>query len=129
MGEVPDAPDDRDGADPTDGPAPAHGGIVDTGLQHERTALAWDRTALALLVVGALTLRNVGAPFDSVRHAPGYLTLVVGMGLLWAAGRRYRGRQADLRAGDSSVHPRLVVVTGVTTVIVSLVALVTILVG
>jgi uncharacterized membrane protein YidH (DUF202 family) len=118
-----------DAADPTDGPGPPDGGVLDTGLQHERTALAWDRTALGLLVVGALTLRSAGAPFDALRHAPGYLTLVVGMGVLWAAGRRYRRREAELRAGVSPVHPRLVVITGVTTVAVSVMALVTILRG
>lgn len=121
--------DPQDAHDPTDGPGRPEGRVFDTGLQHERTALAWDRTALALLVVGALTLRTVGAPFDALRHAPGYLTLLVGMGVLWAAGRRYRLREADLRAGASPVHPRLVVVTGVTTVAVSVMALVTILRG
>lgn len=122
-----DAGTDTD--DPTDGPRPDGRRVLDAGLQHERTALAWDRTALALLVVGTLTLRTGGAPFDALRHAPGYLTLLVGMGVLWAAGRRYRFREADLRAGGSPIHPRLVVLTGVTTVVVSLVALATILRG
>jgi uncharacterized membrane protein YidH (DUF202 family) len=122
-----DGDDDVD--DPTDGPAPAAGRVFDAGLQHERTALAWDRTALGLMVVGALTLRAVGAPFTTLRHVPGHLTLMVGLGLLWAGARRYRRREADLRAGKSPVRPRLVVVTGVTTVLVSAMALLAVLSG
>lgn len=118
-----------DGVDPTDGPGPDAGRVLDAGLQHERTALAWDRTALALLLVGTLTLRAVGPPFDALRHVPGYVTLMVAMGLLWAAGRRYRVREVDLRVGRSPVHPRLVVITGVTTVVVSVMVLLTILRG
>ena len=104
-------------------------GVPDLGLQQERTALAWDRTALALLVVGALTVRAGGPSFDLLRNAPGFLTVLVGAGLLWAGGRHYRRRATDLRAGGSPVRPRLVVVTGVTTVAISVVALVGILVG
>ena len=115
--------------DPSEGPAPAHGRVFDTGLQHERTALAWDRTGLALMVVGALTLRTAGAPFDTLRHAPGYLTLAVGMWLLWAGSRRYRLREDDLRAGASPVRPGLVVLTGMTTIAISLMALVLVVWG
>lgn len=110
--------------DPVDGPAPAGGSrVVDVGLQHERTALAWDRTALSLLVVGALLLRGVGPPFDDLRHVPGHLTLAVGAALLWASARRYRRRNARLRAGASVVWPRLVRLTGVAAVGAGLAAL------
>jgi uncharacterized membrane protein YidH (DUF202 family) len=103
--------------------------VLDVGLQHERTALAWDRTGLSLLVVGALTLRSGGPPFDDLLHAPGYLALVVGASLLWAGGRRYRRREADLRRGASPVQPHLVLLTGISAVAVSIAALLLILTG
>lgn len=69
------------------------------GLQNERTALAWRRTALACLVVGALLARQVGG--------------LVGVGVLVAvalaaggvdlhAHRRYRHR-VGLLAADRPV--------------------------
>jgi uncharacterized membrane protein YidH (DUF202 family) len=115
---------DPDGA----GPSPPDR-VFDVGLQHERTALAWDRTGLSLLVVGALTLRSGGPPFDDVLHAPGYVAMAVGAWLLWAGGRRYRRREAALRRGETPVRPHLVVLTGVAAVAVSLTALVLVLTG
>jgi uncharacterized membrane protein YidH (DUF202 family) len=116
--------DDPDGAGP-----PRHDRVFDLGLQHERTALAWDRTGLSLMVVGALTLRSGGPPYDDLLHAPGYLALAVGGVLLWAGGRRYRRREADLRRGASPVQPHLVLVTGFTAIGVSVAAMVLILTG
>jgi uncharacterized membrane protein YidH (DUF202 family) len=113
---------DPDGSGP---PPPDR--VLDTGLQHERTALAWDRTGLALLVVGALTLRAGGAPFDGWLHLPSYLAMVVGALLLWAGGRQYARREVTLRAGGSPVQPGLVRLTGIATLAVSLSALVLIL--
>jgi uncharacterized membrane protein YidH (DUF202 family) len=116
--------EDPDGAGPL-----GHGRVFDVGLQHERTALAWDRTGLSLIVVGVLTLRSGGPPYDDVLHAPGYLAMVIGALLVWEGGRRYRRREVDLRAGGSPVRPDLVLVTGMTAVAVSAAALVLILTG
>ena len=112
---------------PSNGDLPPPDQVFDRGLQHERTALAWDRTGLAFLVVAVLTLRSGGPPFDDLRHAPGYVAMVVGGVLLWAAGRRYRRREADLREGRSMVQAGLVVVTGVTALLLSLTALILVL--
>jgi putative membrane protein len=90
--------------------------VFDLGLQHERTALAWDRTALGLIVVGAFTVRGVGGPFGELLHLPGYLAIAFGAVLLWLGARRYRHRDHDLREGSSPVRPRLVILTGVATV-------------
>jgi uncharacterized membrane protein YidH (DUF202 family) len=87
--------------------------VFDGGLQHERTALAWDRTGLSLLVVGALLLRSGGPPYGDVVHLPGYVGLSAGAILLWAGGRRYRRREVRLREGLSMVQPRLVVLAAV----------------
>jgi uncharacterized membrane protein YidH (DUF202 family) len=123
---MPRLPDD---ADPEgDGPPPP-GRVFDVGLQHERTALAWDRTGLALLVVAALTLRAGGSPFDGLLHLPSYAAMVVGAVLLWAGGRQYARREVRLRAGESLVQPGLVRLTGIVTVAVSLSALLLIVAG
>jgi uncharacterized membrane protein YidH (DUF202 family) len=115
--------------DDPDGAGPPLDRVFDVGLQHERTALAWDRTGLSLLVVGVLTLRSGGPPFDDLLHAPGYLAMAVGAVLLWAGGRRYRRREADLRRGVSPVQPHLVLLTGIAAVAVSVAALLLILTG
>ena len=65
--------------------------VADPGLQPERTFLAWQRTALAIGVNGALLCRN--ATVFSVLF--GIVTLAVAVVLAWAAHRRYhstRGR-------------------------------------
>jgi hypothetical protein len=116
----PDEPDDVDGP-------PARDRVFDRGLQHERTALAWDRTGLAMLVVGALVLRGGGPPYDDVLHVPAYLAMGAGAILLWAGGRRYDRREVDLRAGRSVVRPGLIALTGFAAVGISFSALVLIL--
>lgn len=113
--------------EPTDGNPRPSDHVFDRGLQHERTALAWDRTGLGFLVAAVLTLRSGGPPFDDLRHAPGYVAMVVGGVLLWTAGRRYRRREIDLREGRSMVQPGLVIVTGVTALLLSLTALLLVL--
>lgn len=101
--------------------------VLDIGLQHERTALAWDRTALALMVVGALVIRSV-RELGWLWGLPGYLTVAIGGVVLWLGSRHGRRQQADLRAGASPVRPRLVLLVGVVAVGISLVALVLVLV-
>lgn len=110
-----------------DGPGQQRRRISDDGLQHERTALAWDRTALALLVVGALSLRGAGPPLSSLRHVPGLLAVVVGALLLWLGSRRYRQRETSVDSDHPLVRPGLVVVTGTTAFLVSLCALLLVL--
>jgi uncharacterized membrane protein YidH (DUF202 family) len=117
-----------DGDPDGSGPPPA-GRVFDPGLQHERTALAWDRTGLSLLVVGALTLRSGGPPYDDLLHAAGYAAMALGAWLLWVGGRRYRRREGDLRRGASPVQPQLVRLTGIVAVVVSLTAFALIVTG
>ena len=113
--------------DPAEGPGPSTHRVLDVGLQHERTALAWDRTGLALLVVGALHLRSALTDAAVGWLLPGAATLVIGGVVLWWGSWRYRRREPDLRAGRSPVRPRLVVVTGLTTVAVGLASLLLVL--
>jgi uncharacterized membrane protein YidH (DUF202 family) len=121
---APDAADSMDGAE---GPGPPGSEVVDLGLQHERTALAWDRTALALIVVGAFSVQVAGGGIGELAHLPGYLVAGLGAVLLWLGARRYWRRDADLRAGSSPVRPRLIVVTGVAATVMGLTSLVLVL--
>ena len=65
---------------------------VEDGLQRERTALAWTRTGLSLMVAGSLLIRYLGAPFDDVYHLPAYSALGAGAAMLWLAARDQRWR-------------------------------------
>lgn len=73
--------------------------VFDLGLQAERTALAWQRTALGM-AVGALVAGRLAVPAFGVGSL-----LVAVLGLLLAvvvmatSRRRYRAVHASLRAG------------------------------
>ena len=73
-------------------------GQFEDGLQRERTALAWNRTALALLVVGSFLTRFIGPPYFDLAHAPGYTALIAGGVVLWLSTHDERWRtKADTR--------------------------------
>lgn len=94
----------------------ARRGIYDSGMQHERTALAWDRTALAMIVGGALFMRAGNPPYHHPRHLPGIVMIGLGTLVLVLAFRRYESRNAQLRAGRPVAQPGLVRVVGTATV-------------
>ena len=98
--------------------------VFDQGLQQERTALAWDRTALAMIVAGALFLRGGGAPYADVRHLPGYAAVATGVWLLWRASRTYEQRHGTLRREESVTEPGWVRVVALIAVVLSLSSLV-----
>lgn len=74
-------------------------------LQHERTALAWERTAFALMGVGLVLARFAAIDRDWVLVAAGVALLVVGTGLLAWAQITYELRADVLRRGDDVAHP------------------------
>jgi uncharacterized membrane protein YidH (DUF202 family) len=71
------------------------------GLQPERTALAWNRTALAMIVVGALYVRAGSGWLHAVGRIPGWLLMGLGVSLLIAVVVRYR--RLSSWAGDRDV--------------------------
>jgi uncharacterized membrane protein YidH (DUF202 family) len=120
---------DAPSVDAAEGPGPPGSEVFDVGLQHERTALAWDRTGLGLIVVGAISIRVAGGSIGELLHLPGYLVMGLGAALLWFGARRYRHREGDLRSGVSPVRTRLVVLTGIASVGIGVASLLLVLVA
>jgi uncharacterized membrane protein YidH (DUF202 family) len=91
--------------------------VFDTGLQHERTALAWERTAIASMVAGILLGRYAAESLHYGLAAIGLTWVVIGSVLLVWSARHYDDLHGPLRAGQSPVHPGAVRVVGLGTII------------
>jgi uncharacterized membrane protein YidH (DUF202 family) len=107
------------GADPD--PSPGRR-VFDEGLQAERTALAWDRTALTTLAVGALLARAGGTVLPWAWFAAAAVLVVATVGLLLGRSRYVR-RDASLRGERAVPSHGAIAGAGVTAVAVSLLAL------
>jgi uncharacterized membrane protein YidH (DUF202 family) len=96
--------------------------VVDLGMQAERTALAWRRTALGVGVGGVVALRLAApalGPLVAVAAVSGGVLAALAF---WLAGRRYGAVRASLRErGDLGALDRpaapLVAVSIATTLI------------
>lgn len=95
--------------------------VFDPLLQHERTSLAWERTAFSGIVVGALMTR-VGATVHALLGGVGLLFVVAGASLLIWTGRHYEELHGPLREGDSPVHPAALAVVGLVTTLATVAA-------
>lgn len=98
-------------------------------LQHERTTLSWDRTAVAMIVAGAVFLHAGNGPLHSPRHIPGALAIVFGAVLLAHAYRRYERLRGSVPTGANSAAPWLLRLVGVTTLLFSLASLALVVAG
>lgn len=85
--------------------------------QPERTVMAWDRTGVALMVVGALYMRTGQPPYSALRHVPGVIAMLYGAALIGLAYRRYERVRTKRDKEESVASERLVVATGVITVV------------
>ncbi|AUH69342.1 MULTISPECIES: DUF202 domain-containing protein [Gordonia] len=86
---------------------------IDPGLQPQRTALAWQRTGLSVLLACA------AAGFAALRHgfpAAALCTFVAGVVLCHVAVRHFP-KGPDRVAGTGSVWPTMVATVGVVVVI------------
>ena len=87
--------------------------VFDPGLQHERTALAWERTAIASMVAGVLMARYLAQEVHLSVAAVGVAQVVFGAVLLVWSARHYEDLHGPLRAGASPIHPVAARVVGV----------------
>jgi uncharacterized membrane protein YidH (DUF202 family) len=71
--------------------------VVDLGMQAERTALAWRRTALGVGIGGVVALRLAAPALGPVVVLAAVTGGVLAVLAFWLAGRRYRAVQASLR--------------------------------
>ena len=90
--------------------------VFDRMLQHERTALAWERTAIATIVAGALLARHAATIHVSLAVL-GIAQLLTGAALLIWSGHHYDALHRPLRDGESPVHPMAAKIMGVTTML------------
>ena len=88
----------------------------DPGLQHERTALAWERTAIAMMVSGLVLTRYAAVNTSLLVVAAGLLQTAFGAGLLVWAGSHYEDLHGPLRDGADVVHPQAARLVGLVTV-------------
>ena len=90
--------------------------IFDGALQHERTALAWERTAIAMMIAGLVLSRFAAVHEFWVFAAVGLLQTAFGAGLLVWSGSHYEDLHGPLREGADIVHPGATRVVGIVTV-------------
>jgi uncharacterized membrane protein YidH (DUF202 family) len=93
------------------------------GLQHERTALAWERTAIALMLAGILLARFTAKDGHVSLSAIGLCVTVFGGAVLVWAGAHHDTLHGPLRDGDPVVHPTATRTIGIVTVLASAAAL------
>ena len=74
------------------------------GLAPERTDLAWNRNALALLACGAAVLKGFPPARLSARHVVGVVILVLG-GLTWVLGAHAARRRFPRRGRSGPSRP------------------------
>ena len=100
--------------------------VVDLGMQAERTALAWRRTALGVGVGGVVALRVAAPTLGPVVAVAAVSGGVLAALAFWQAGRRYRAVQASLRdRGDlgALARPALpLVAVSVATILIGAIA-------
>jgi uncharacterized membrane protein YidH (DUF202 family) len=97
----------------------------DAGLQAERTAMAWQRTALGIGAVSALLLRH--AEGDPLGSAPGVVGLLGALALLVVVESRHLHGRRHVEEGVHPMGARLVRTTAGGTALLALAAVVVVL--
>jgi uncharacterized membrane protein YidH (DUF202 family) len=88
----------------------------DPGVQHERTALAWERTGLATILAGATLARFASTHIHYVLGTVGAVWVALGGVVLFWASWRYEALHGPLRAGQSPAHPSMARLVGMSAV-------------
>ncbi len=99
-------------------------GVADPGMQQERTALAWERTAISTMAAGVLLARFAASNAHPTLAAAGVVQAVIGALVLVWAGLHYDDLHTPIRSGAEVVHPSAARLLGVSTVVFSGFALV-----
>lgn len=86
--------------------------VFDDKLQHERTSLAWERTAIAAIALGLLMTR-AGATVHPGLGLVGIVQVCSGAALLVWSGRHYEELHGTLRAGQTPAHPEITRLVGI----------------
>lgn len=89
------------------------------GLQQERTALAWERTAFALMGAGLVLARFTALHDQGVLAVAALAVVALGAGLLVWAGSHYEDRLDLVHHGRDVVHPGAARYAGLLAVLVS----------
>ena len=79
--------------------------IFDAGLQHERTSLAWERTAISMMVAGLVLSRFAATEGLWLLAVGGMAQVVFGAAVLVWSGAHYEELHGVLRSGTDVVHP------------------------
>lgn len=91
--------------------------VFDAGLQHERTSLAWERTAISMMAAGLILSRFAAIENMWVLAIGGMLQVVLGAAILVWSGAHYEELHGPLRVGGDVVHPGAVRWVGVATIV------------
>ncbi len=91
--------------------------VFDAGLQHERTSLAWERTAFSMMAAGLVLSRFAAIEGFGALAIGGMLQVVLGAALLVWSGAHYEELHGALRVGGDVVHPRAVRWVGIGTIV------------
>ncbi len=93
------------------------------GLQHERTSLAWERTAIAMMVAGVILARYAA---QSIHYTLGFVgvaqTAAGGLLLAWA-GRHDQDLHSPTRPASAVAQVGLTRLIGLVTIVFTRVAL------
>jgi uncharacterized membrane protein YidH (DUF202 family) len=90
--------------------------VFDAGLQHERTSLAWERTAISMMVAGLVLSRFAATEAFWLLAAAGMAQVVFGAAVLVWSGAHYEELHGALRRGTDVVHPLAARLIGVVTI-------------
>ncbi|MBN4047555.1 DUF202 domain-containing protein [Acidimicrobiaceae bacterium AH-315-P05] len=93
------------------------GQVIDNGLQHERTALAWERTAISMMVMGVLVTRFASQEEVWIIAAGGLVQTIAAAAFLVWTGQHYEELHGRLTDGTNIIHPTATRFIGTMTVV------------